>query len=445
VNEGYSVPRLAGLPAPALPLYDAGLAVRSLTGTTQLDHRTMPSKGGTQAGFVPTVTAHVLHVDPATGAPLGREQNGLLKKGVQGHLLACADAGLAFLAADATKVCLASAIATDDDDATARVGTVLESFSVWEKFTPPTTLADAVPAGAPESMVVPFVDVVSVSAVPPSESPGRVPGGARSCLCFVTEDEAGRRRSVVLLAADAGWDPGLVLVQRMLSELRALQRRLKDEVTAGVRAGYGPAPAGDELEEMQSEVEDTWLLWRRGEGMGDAGPWGYSRVELERYFADLSAVMPAYWEVPAVRDLLERECRGIHGALPTPGMAPTPPPPAPTPPPPAPAPKPPATGLNELPPPAIAGLILVFGAVVGLITGGIVSFGEQRNWDLSASDRQLQDFLGGDSSPSAVYGIQHLIYLAANVVRALALLVVVGALVGVVVTGSRWLRKRNAG
>jgi amino acid transporter len=126
-------------------------------------------------------------------------------------------------------------------------------------------------------------------------------------------------------------------------------------------------------------------------------------------------------------------------------MAPTPPPPAPTPPPPAPAPKPPATGLNELPPPAIAGLILVFGAVVGLITGGIVSFGEQRNWDLSASDRQLQDFLGGDSSPSAVYGIQHLIYLAANVVRALALLVVVGALVGVVVTGSRWLRKRNAG
>ncbi len=441
MSQAYSVPRLAGLPAPALPLYDAGLAVRSLTGTTQLDHRTMPSKGGTQAGFVPTVAAHVFHLDPATGAPQGRDHNGLLRKGVQGHLLACADAGLAFVAADATTVCLASAIANEDDDARARVGTVVEAFSVWEKFTPPTTLADAVPAGAPKSMVVPFVDVVSVSAVPPAESPGRVPGGARSCLRLVTEDVAGRRRSVVLLVADAAWDPGLLLVHRLRGEVRALQRRLKEEVTAGVRAGYGPAPAGDELQEMQSEVEDTWLLWRREQGMADDGPWGYSRVELERYLADLSAVMPAYWQVPAVRDLLGRECQGIQGALPAPDVAPpTPPPPAPTPPPPAPIRvKPPATGLNELPPPAMAGLILVFGVVMSVVAAGIVSFGEQRNWDMSAADRQLQE------PPSAVYGLQHLLYQAATIVRVLAVLVVVGALVGLVVTGSRWLRSRSAG
>jgi predicted histidine transporter YuiF (NhaC family) len=100
--------------------------------------------------------------------------------------------------------------------------------------------------------------------------------------------------------------------------------------------------------------------------------------------------------------------------------------------------------LDELPPPAVAALILVFGAVVGLVAGGIVSFGDQREWDLSSAERQARDFLSGDTSPSAVYGLQHLLYLAANVVRVVAVLVVIGALVGVVVTAGRWLRDRKA-
>lgn len=458
MTEGYSVPRVAGLPAPALNDYDTGVGVRSLTGAVQLDPRTMPTDGAAQMGFVPKVAAHVLHLDPGTGAPLGRDENGTFKKGIQGHVLTCADAGLAFLAFETTKVCLASAVRTTDDPAW-RDASIVEAFSVWEKFTPPMTLADAVATRAPKSTVIPFVDIVAVTAVAPEDSPGRLVGkGPRSCVRLLAEDAGGGRRLVLLLVADGGWDPGFVLVHRLRSDLRALQRRLRDEITAEVYARARMTMASDELEELLVEADDTWLLWRRQHGMGDAGPWGYARTELERYFGELAAVMPAYWDVPAVRAVLERECQGIAGALPAPGPspapAPVPPPPAPNPPaPPKPAPPPPTpappdppkTGLNELPPPAVAALILVFGLVVGLVAAGAVSFGDQREWDLSSAERQARDVLSGDTSPSAVYGLQHLLYLAANVVRGLAVLVVIGALAGVVVTAGRWLRDRRAG
>ena len=462
MTEGYSVPRLAGLPAPALNDSDTGVGVRSLTGAVQLDPRTMPTDGAAQMGFVPKVAAHVLHLDPGTGAPLGRDENGTFKKGIQGQVLTCADAGLAFLAFETTKVCLASAVRTPDDPAW-RDASIVEAFSVWEKFTPPMTLADAVATRAPKSMVIPFVDIVTVTAVAPEDSPGRLVGkGPRSCVRLLVEDAGGGRRLVLLLVADGGWDPGFVLVQRLRSDLRALQRRLRHEVTAEVYGRARMTMASDELEELLVEADDTWLLWRRQQGMDDAGPWGYARAELERYFAELAAVMPAYWDVPAVRAVLERECQGIAGALPAPGPSPAPapvppppapdppvpppvpPPPAPPPPEPAPAPvDPPKTGLNALPPPAVAALILVFGAVVGLVAAGVVSFGDQREWDLSSAERRARDVLSGDTSPSAVYGLQHVLYLAANVVRGLAVLVVIGALVGVAVTASRWLRDRR--
>ena len=467
MTDSYAVPRLAGVPAPALNDYDAGVGVRSLTGAVQLDPRTMSSGGPSQMGFVPKVSAHVFHLNPDTGAPLGRDENGTLKKGIQGHVLTCADAGIAFLAFETTKVCLASAVRAPDDPAW-RDATIVEAFSVWEKFTPPMTLADAVATRKASSMVVPFVDVVAVTALAPEDSPGRLVGkGPRTCVRLLTQDAGGGRRLMLLLVADEAWDPGFLVVQRLRSDLRALQRRLRDEITADVYARAKMTMASDELEELLVEADDTWLLWRRRQGMVDAGPWGYARTELERYFGELQAVMPAYWEVPAVRVLLEQECQGIAGALPAPGQSPAPPAPAPAPPPPptpptpdptpdpvpappppppkpAPAPvDPPKTGLNELPPPAVAALILVFGAVVGLVAGGILSFGDQREWDLSSAERQARDFLGGDTSPSAVYGLQHLLYLAANVVRVVAVLVVIGALVGVVVTGSRWLRDRK--
>lgn len=461
MTGSYSVPRLAGLPAPALNDYDGGVGVRSLTGDVQLDPRTMSSDGAAQMGFVPRVAAHVLHLDPDTGAPLGRDENGTFKKGIQGHVLACADAGIAFLAFETTKVCLASAVRTPDDPAW-RDATIVEAFSVWEKFTPPMTLADAVATREPRSMVIPFVDVVAATAVAPEDSPGRLVGkGPRSCVRLLTEDAGGGRRLVLLLVADGGWDPGFVLVQRLRSDVRALQRRLRDQVTAEVYARARMTMAGDELEELLVEADDTWLLWRRQHGMVDAGPWGYARPELERYFGEMAAVMPAYWDVPAVRAVLEQDCQGIAGALPPPGESPAPaPPPAPAPqpapapptpaPPPKPAPAPPApappkTGLNELPPPAVAALILVFGAVVALLAAGAVSFGDQREWDLSSAERQARDVLSGDTAPSAVYGLQHLLYLAASVLRGLAVLVVMGALVGVVVTAGRWLRDRNPG
>jgi hypothetical protein len=85
----------------------------------------------------------------------------------------------------------------------------------------------------------------------------------------------------------------------------------------------------------------------------------------------------------------------------------------------------------------------VFGAVVAVVAAGVVSFGEQRRWDLTSAQRQARDFLTGDSTPSALYELQHLLYLAANVLRGLAVLVVIGALVGVVVTAGRWLRGRR--
>lgn len=464
MTQGYSVPRLAGLPAPVPNDYDTGVGVRSLTGEVQLDPRTMTTDGAAQMGFVPKVAAHVLHLDPDTGAPLGRDENGTFKKGIQGHALTCADAGIAFLAFETTKVCLASAVRTPDDPAW-RDATVTEAFSVWEKFTPPMTLADAVATRAPRSMVIPFVDIVAVTAVAPEDSPGRLVGkGPRSCVRVLSEDAGGGRRLVLFLVADRGWDPGFLLVQRLRSDLRALQRRLRAQVTAEVYARARMTMASDELEELLVEADDTWLLWRRQHGMVDAGPWGYAVTELERYFGELAPVMPAYWDVPAVRAILEHECQGIAGALPAPGEpppqpapapAPDPPappappepaPPTPAPPPkPAPAPAPPKTGLNELPPPAVAALILLFGAVVALVAAGVVSFGDQREWDLSSAERQARDVLRGDTSPSAVYGLQHLLYLAANVVRGLAVVVVAGAIVGVVVTAGRWLRDRQLG
>ncbi len=351
MSEAYSLPRVPGLPAPALSDYDAGVGVRSLTGEVQLDPRTISSGGATQMGFVPKVSAHVLHLDPETGTPLGRDENGVLKKGIQGHVLTCADAGVAFLAFDTTKVCLASANRTPDDPAW-RDATLVEAFSVWEKFTPPMTLAEAVSTGEPKSMVLPFVDVVAVTAVAPEDSPGRLVGkGPRSCLRLLTEDAGGTRRLALLLVADGGWGPGFIVEHRLRSELRALQRQLRDRVTAEVYAQARMTMASDELEELLVEADDTWLLWRRQHGMVDAGPWGYARTELERYFAELSAVMPAYWEVPAVRAVLEHECQGIAGALPPPGRSlPAPAPaPVPEPPPPAPVPPPapsPATGAR---------------------------------------------------------------------------------------------------
>jgi hypothetical protein len=464
VTESYAVPRLAGVPAPALNDYDAGVGVRSLTGAVQLDPRTMNADGASQMGFVPKVAAHVFHLDPDTGAPLGRDDNGTLKKGIQGNVLTCADAGIAFLAFETTKVCLASAVREPDDPAW-RDATIVEAFSVWQKFTSPMTLADAVSTRNAQSLVIPFVDLVAVTELAPDDSPGRLVGkGPRSCVRLLTQDARGGRRLMLLLVADGAWNPGFLLVQRLLSDLRALQRRLRDEITADVYARARMTMPSDELEELLVDADDTWLLWRRRHGMVDAGPWGYARTELERYFGELQAVMPAYWEVPAVRALLEQECHGIAGALPGPGQSPAPaPPPAPTPappkpepmpapvpPPPPPPPKPapapvdrPKTGLNELPPPAVAALILVFGAVVGVVAGVIVSFGDQREWDLSSAERQARDVLSGDTSPSAVYGLQHLLYLAANVVRVVAVLVVIGALVGVVVTAGRWLRDRR--
>ena len=471
MTEPFSVPRMAGLPAPSLSDYDAGVGVRSLTGEVQLDPRTMSSGGGNQMGFVPKVPAHVLHLDPETGEELGRNENGMLKKGVQGHVLTCAGAGIAFLAYDATRVCLASAVRTADDPEW-RDATIIEAFSVWEKFTPPMTLAEAVSAGAPRSMVIPFVDVVAVTAVAPEDSPGRLAGkGPRRCVRLLTEDAGGARRLALLLVADSGWDPGFVLVQRLHSDLRALQRRLRDQVTADVDARARMTMDGDELEELRVEADDTWLLWRQEHGMVDAGPWGYARTELERYFAELAAVMPAYWDVPAVRAVLEQDCQGIAGALPAPGSPPPAPAPAPDPPPPPPAPDPPPppgppkpppapepppapptpnpapapapkTGQNELPPPAVAALLLVFGAVVALVAGGALSFGKQRQWNLTSAERQARELLGGESSPSGFYGLQHLLYVAANLMRGLAVLVVIGALVGLVVTTGRWLRDR---
>lgn len=442
MTESYTVPRIAGLPAPALNDYDAGVGVRSLTGEVQLDPRTMSEGGAAQMGFVPKVAGHVLHLDPESGVSLGRDENGAFKKGIQGHVLTCADAGIAFLAFETTKVCLASAVRTPDDPVW-RDTSVGEAFSVWEKFTPPTTLADAVATRAPKSLVVPFVDIVAAAAVVPEDSPGRLVGkGPRSCVRVLTEDAGGGRRLVLLLVADGGWDPGFLLVQRLRSDLRALQRRLKDEVTGEVYARARMTMASDELEELLAEADDTWLLWRRRHGMVDAGPWGYARTELERYFGELASVMPAYWDVPAVRDVLERECQGLAGALPGPGES-RPPPAPPEPPPPPPEPAPPKTGLNQLPPPAVAALILVFAAVVALASAGVVSFGDQRHWDLSSAERHARDIQSGDTSPSAVYGLQHLLYLAANVLRAMAVLVVVGALAGVVVTAGRWLRARN--
>lgn len=466
MTESYAVPRLAGVVAPVLNEYDAGVGVRSLTGGVQLDPRTMNAGGASQMGFVPNVPAHVFHLHPDTGAPLGRDENGALKKGIQGHVLTCADAGIAFLAFETTKVCLASAVRAPDDPAW-RDATMVEAFSVWQKFTPPMTLADAVATRNTQSLVIPFVDLVAVTALAPGDSPGRLVGkGPRSCVRLLTQDGGGERRLMLLLVADGAWNPGFLFVQRLRSDLRALQRRLRDEITADVYARARMTMESDELEELLVEADDTWLLWRRRQGMVDAGPWGYARTELERYFGELAAVMPAYWDVPAVRTLLEQECPGIAGALPPPGRSPAPPPPpapaptpappkpqpapapAPPPPPPKPAPAPvdpPKTGLNELPPPAVAALILVFGAVVGLVAGGVVSFGDQREWDLSSAERQARDVLSGDTSPSAVYGLQHLLYLAANVVRVVAVIVVIAALVGVVVTAGRWLRNRESG
>ena len=312
------LPRLAGLPAAPLELYDATLAVLSPTGQVQLDYRVMPAQSGAQTGFVPTIAAHVLHLDPLTLNPLGRQHNGFFKKGVQGHLVASPDAGLVFLARGKKQVCIAQADVSGGSDVP-RASTTGESFAVWEQFTQPMSVADAVRQSDGDSVVIPFVDVVSADAVAPEQSPGRVGKGERSCIRLVLEDVSGEPSAFLLLVADAGYsDPGFFAMHKLIAELRGLQRRLRDEVTADVWARHGAPSAltGDRLAEAVAEADDTWLLWRQAQGMTDVRFCGCSSKELERFFADMATVMPTYWEIPSVRGVLERECHGVRGALP---------------------------------------------------------------------------------------------------------------------------------
>ncbi|MDQ2694306.1 MAG: hypothetical protein M3Z21_02805, partial [Pseudomonadota bacterium] len=115
---------------------------------------------------------------------------------------------------------------------------------------------------------------------------------------------------------------------RFLGDLAALQRKLRDRVTAQVRDRRGTGAVDrlseEERAEIELEVSDTWLLWRHDNGMDDQAFEGFAGKELALYFADMAPLMPYYWQVPVVRAALESHCQQIPGALPTESGSPGP-------------------------------------------------------------------------------------------------------------------------
>ena len=508
---GYFVPRLGVIRSPDIGNFGTTLSVESMTGTAQLDYRTLGAKAGNKAGYVPTVAGHVLHLDPETRQPLGREHNGLFGKGAYGHILSSYAAGLTFLPATGKRVTLSHALPPADGSSGLRPPSLMDSFAVWEQFAPPVPLAQAVRTAEPKALAIPFVDAVAVVKVPADQSPGRIRADAQGCARILLDDEHGRRRAVLLLSGDFLYgEPSFFAFHRFKTDLLTLQSQLMERVTAHVwdrLAGVDLTNASDEMrDETLSEASDTWLLWRQENGLGDEVFDAFAPKELEMYFADMAGLMPYYWEIPVVRSLLESDCQGIAGALPgvpptdapplgpqgtggptpaapatespaitapaappaTPGpkggashkppaadahprpSEPAPPIHRPVPPTPregvaatAPAPKPPKPSAFPPPTPLTFAGALLFSFVTLIVASGVTSFGKSRDWNLSASARHVRDVIEGQASTGPWYGLQHLIYILANLVRVVAMLAVIAAAVAFIVSSLQSLQGRG--